>query len=184
MIRSENITEQQLSAIVPPPDNRCDQELVRWFALHGGVWSGTASELLAAVRTRVDVGNDLWPRSSRALYAHLESHKQMLRSLGVDVWLRQGYPRIVTLRSCLDLKPAITPPSVTSGINPTDDPPANAQLPANRSTANQGLTPRMAARAPLPKFRVPRRCKCPPVPLGNGRVVEAAEILICLLKIG
>jgi GAF domain len=126
MIRSENLTEHQLSAIVPPePDNRCDQELVRWFALHGGVWSGTASELLAAVRTRVDVGNDLWPRSSRALYAHLESHRQILRSLGVDVWLRQGYPRIVTLRSCLDEKPAITPPSVTSGINPTDDPPAN-----------------------------------------------------------
>ena len=126
MIRPENLTENQLNAIVPTEsDNRCDQELVRWFALHGGVWSGTASELLAAVRTRVDVGNDLWPRSSRALYAHLESHKQMLRSMGVDVWLRQGYPRIVTLRSCLDEKPPTTPPSVPSGIKPTDDPPAN-----------------------------------------------------------
>jgi len=126
MIRPENLTEQQLSVTGPPEsDDRCDQELVGWFALHGGVWSGTASELLAAVRARVDVGDELWPRSSRALYAHLESHRQILRSLGVDVWLRQGYPRMVTLRSCLDEKPATTPASVTSGINSTADPPVN-----------------------------------------------------------
>lgn len=125
MMRLQNLTEHQLSAIVlPESDDRFDQELVRWFALHGGVWSGTAAELLAAVRTRVDVCNDLWPQSPRALYAHIESHVQILRSLGVDIWLRPGYPRLVSLRWCQDDKPARTPPSGTSGINriPCDPP--------------------------------------------------------------
>ena len=66
----QNLTEYQLSAIVLPfeSDDRFDQELVGWFALHLGAWSGTAAELLAAVKTRVDVSNDLWPQSLRALY--------------------------------------------------------------------------------------------------------------------
>ena len=105
-MRPQNLTEHQLSAIVlPESDDRFDQELVGWFTQHGGVWSGTATELLAAVKTRASVGNDLWPQSARALYAHMESHMQILRSLGVDVLLRNGYPRIVSLRSYQDEKP-------------------------------------------------------------------------------
>jgi len=107
---------------MPPASSvRFDQELARWFAAHGGPWSGTASELLAAAKTSAGVGNDLWPQSGRALFAHLESHQQILHSLGVDVMLRQGYPRMVTLRSCHDKKPARTPSPVISG-NPTSDP--------------------------------------------------------------
>ncbi len=92
--------------VLPESDNRFDHELVGWFARHGGVWSGTAAELRAAVKTRVDVSNDWWPQSPRALYAHIESHRQILWSLGVDVSLHHGCPRMVSLRSCQDEKPA------------------------------------------------------------------------------
>ena len=92
--------------VLPETDNRFDHELVEWFAQHGGVWSGTAAELRAAVKTRVDVSNDWWPQSPGALYAHIESHRQILWCLGVDVSLHHGYPRMVSLRSCPDEKPA------------------------------------------------------------------------------
>jgi hypothetical protein len=85
--------------MVPPAsDDRFDQELMGWLARHGGPWSGTASELLAALKTRAGVGNDSWPQSPRALYSHIESHTQILRSLGVDVLLYQGCPRMLSLR--------------------------------------------------------------------------------------
>ena len=128
-MRPQNLTEQQLSAIVlPESDDRFDQEVAGWFTRHGGVWSGTATELLSAVKTRASVGNDLWPQSARALYAHMESHMEILRSLGVDVLLRNGCPRIVSLRSCQDEKPARKPPSGTAGINRTSNPPMNFPL--------------------------------------------------------
>jgi len=123
---TQNFGEQQLGAIsVPNPSDRFDQELVGWFVLHGGVWCGTAAELLAALNTRVDVGNNLWPQSRRALYAHIESHRLMLRSLGVDVSLQHGYPRMISVRSCQDEKPARKPPSGSSGIDSTSDPAMN-----------------------------------------------------------
>ena len=116
----QNLTEDQLSAMVPPePHDRFDQELVGWFAQHGGVWSGTASELLAAVTTRVEIASNFWPRSTREIYAHLESHKQALRSLGVAVSLPRGFPRMISLRSCHDKEPARKPPAGASGINET-----------------------------------------------------------------
>ena len=133
----QNLTEYQLSAIpLPEPDDRFDQELVEWFALHRGVWSGTAAELLAAVKTRVDVDNDLWPQSPRALYAHMESHGQILRSLGVDVLLRNGYPRMLSLRLCQDEKPAPKPPSGTSRIDRTSDPPTSLPPLADHQKTN------------------------------------------------
>jgi hypothetical protein len=126
----QNPTEHQLSAIaLPESDDRFDQELAAWFARHGGVWSGTAAELLAAIKTGLGVlGNDLLPRSPRVLYAHLESHGQTLGSLGVDVALHYGYPRMVSLRSCQD-KQTAEPPRSRFGINETfgrDTPPAES----------------------------------------------------------
>ena len=105
--------------MLPETDDRFDQELVGWFALHLGAWSGTAAELLAAVKTRVDDGNDLWPQSPRALYAYMESHRQIFRSLGVAILMPYGYPRMISLRSCQDEEPARKPPSGASGINET-----------------------------------------------------------------
>src|SRR5438445_942826 len=114
----QNVTTEQPSAIVlPQSDIRFDQELVGWFALRGGVWSGTAGELLAAVKTRVDVCSDLWPHSSRALYDHIESHMQILRSLGVEACLRHGNPRMISLRGCQVETTARKPPSVTPAFN-------------------------------------------------------------------
>src|SRR5216683_6785970 len=110
--------------VLPESHDRFDHELVGWFARHGGVWSGTAAELRAAVKTRVDVSNDWWPLSPRALYAQIESHRQILWSLGVDVSLHHEYPRMVSLRSCQDEKPARNP-SRTPGINRTSDPRIN-----------------------------------------------------------
>jgi hypothetical protein len=85
---------------------RFDHELVRWFTLHRGIWSGTADELLAAVKTRIDVNLVAWPQSPRALYAHIESHQQKLSSLGVAVSLPNGYPRMISLRLGHHQKPA------------------------------------------------------------------------------
>jgi hypothetical protein len=114
----QNVKTEQPSAIVlPESDIRFDQELVEWFALRGGIWSGTAGELLAAVKTRVEVCSDFWPHSSRALYAHIESHMQILRSLGVEVCLRHGNPRMISLRGCQDEKTARRPPSAAPGFN-------------------------------------------------------------------
>lgn len=99
-----NAAQDLVGRVLPESDSRFDHELARWFARQGGDWSGTAAELRAAVKTRVDVSDDWWPQSPRALYAHLESHRQMLWSLGVDVSWHHGYPRMVSLRSCLDEK--------------------------------------------------------------------------------
>jgi hypothetical protein len=112
-----------VSTILPPEADhrfdheRFDHELAGWFALHGGVWSGTADELLATLQTRIDVNRVPWPQSPRALYAHIESHQQMLRSLGVAVSLPNGYPRMISLRLCHHEKPAEKSCSDRSGID-------------------------------------------------------------------
>jgi hypothetical protein len=99
MTGPEKLTERRQSAMVlPESGDRFDQELAGWFALHGGDWRGTAAELSAAVKIRAGVGNDFWPQSPRALYAQIESRRLQLRSLGVDVRLHQGYPRMLSLR--------------------------------------------------------------------------------------
>ena len=127
----QNVTTEQPSArVLPQSDIRFDQELVEWFALRGGGWSGTAGELLSAVKTRVDVCGDLWPHSSRALYAHIESHMQILRSLGVDACLRHGNPRMISLRGCQNEGTANKMPSANSGFNHiTPAPPINLPPP-------------------------------------------------------
>ena len=111
--------------VLPASEDSFDQKLVRWLARHGGPWSGTASELLAAVKIGAGVGSDSWPQSHQALYSHIDSHRQILRSLGVEAWLHDGYPRMVSLRSCQDEEPAEKPPSGTSGINRISEPPTN-----------------------------------------------------------
>jgi GAF domain-containing protein len=76
-----------------------DQQLVNWFALHGGPWSGTASELLAAIRSGAENGHDSQPDSPRALYSHIETHRRALLALGVDASLHRRHPRMISLRS-------------------------------------------------------------------------------------
>ena len=102
-------------------DYRFDRELADWFSRRGGAWSGTAGELLASLRTSADAGDSFGPQSSAGLYAHLQSHKQILQSLGVDVFLRHGVPRMVSLRSCQDEQSQQQPPSSTLGIVPEPD---------------------------------------------------------------
>jgi hypothetical protein len=115
--------EQQSLTMLLQSDDRFDLELAGWFSMRGGAWSGTASELLASVRARSDVDSNLWPRSSRELYAHLEFHRELLRSLGLDVWLHQGLPRMVSLRSCPKEQPPIQPPPDTFEPDRTSDAP-------------------------------------------------------------
>jgi len=125
-MKPQNLMEPQLSALVlPASDHRFDQELMEWFALRGGPWSGTASELLAAIKSRAGVGNDSWPQSPLALYCHIESHRGILRSLGVDALLHSGYPRMVSLRSCQDERSAGESSSGIPGINRGSDPPTS-----------------------------------------------------------
>jgi hypothetical protein len=118
MTGPQKLTDHRQSAMVlSESGDRFDQELAGWFALHGGVWRGTAAELIAAVEIRAGVGNDFWPQSPRALYAQIESRRLQLRCLGVDITLHQGYPRMLSLRSCEQT--ARKPPLGTSGINRT-----------------------------------------------------------------
>jgi hypothetical protein len=112
---------QPHSPVVSESVDRFDRRLGEWFAVHGGVWSGTASELFAAVRAGVEVSNDLWPRSPGALYAHIESHQQVLYSLGVSVSFPRGHPRMISIRSSRQDEPPETKPrsgpSVTNEIS-------------------------------------------------------------------
>src|SRR5216683_4572137 len=111
--------------MLPQSDDRFDQDLVGWFSRRGGAWSGTAAELLASVRTRSDVDSSLWHQSPRELYAHLEIHRELLRSSGLDVLLHQGVPRMVSLRSCQKKHPPIQPPPDTFDLDRTPDAPIN-----------------------------------------------------------
>jgi hypothetical protein len=136
MIKPLNLTEDQSSAkVLPESADRFEQALVKWFGRHRGVWSGTATELIAAV------GTDLWPQSPHALYAHIESHRQMLRSLGVDVLPHHGYPRMVSFRSCQEERHTRKTSSARPGIECPSDPPRNpgpvAAAP-NTNPANSG----------------------------------------------
>ena len=135
MTGPEKLTERRQSAMVlPESGDRFDQELAGWFALHGGDWRGTAAELSAAVKIRAGVGNDFWPQSPRALYAQIESRCLQLRSLGVDVRLHPGYPRMLSLRSCEQT--AKKPPLGTFGINRTFNPTINLPRLADEQRVN------------------------------------------------
>src|ERR1700730_8887717 len=101
------------------PDSRFDPTIAEWFSRRGGAWSGTASELLASLRTSGDKGG-LSSLTSVELYAYLQSHRQTLWSLGVDVSLRNGVPRMVSLRSPQD-EPQKTSPPGASDLDRTSD---------------------------------------------------------------
>jgi hypothetical protein len=88
--------------MLPESDCRFDRELAEWFSRRGGAWSGTASALLASLGTSASAGGSLSPQSPVELYSHLQSHRQILQSLGVDVVLHNGVPRMVSLRSSRD----------------------------------------------------------------------------------
>jgi hypothetical protein len=149
--------------MLPKSDDRFDHELAGWFSLRRGAWYGTAAQLLASMGKRPDGDDGLWPQSSRELYAHLESHKGKLQSLGLDVSFHHGVPRMVSLRSCqnetLPLTPLADgfeveqpasdfPPDVLSPVDAPQERPADlcdAVLPA--IVAYKGDTP--AARSGL-----------------------------------
>jgi hypothetical protein len=99
--------------MLPESDCRFDRELVEWFSRRRGAWSGTATALLASLRTSTGAGSSLSPQSPVELYTHLQSHRQILQSLGVDVMLHNGVPRMVSLRSSQD-EPQRKAPSNTS----------------------------------------------------------------------
>jgi hypothetical protein len=120
---------------LPEFDDAFDRELVEWFALRKGVWSGTAAELLAAVRSRPDAGSVAWSQSARMLYSHLESRRHILRSSGVDVRLQEGSPRMLSLRPCPVGKSAKKPPATASAVHKASTPPANAVQPAEAKNA-------------------------------------------------
>ena len=73
--------------MLPESDYRFERELAEWFSRRAGAWSGTASELLASLRSKVSQTIASVPNSSDGLYAYLQSHRQVLQSLGVDVLL-------------------------------------------------------------------------------------------------
>ncbi len=84
------------TAIVPEGCNlRFNQKLASWFASRAVAWSGTASELMAALKP--DGADEAGPASPSACYIYFESHREELRSLGIDVSLRPVRPRMITL---------------------------------------------------------------------------------------
>ncbi len=117
---------------------RFDRELAEWFSRRGGPWSGTAGELFASLGIHADGGDGLAPQSSGDLHAHLQSHRKVLQSLGVDVLLSQGLPRMVLLRSCPDELPQRKSPSNTHAIDRKSDP--TIDLPS-RGTDQKSCSP-------------------------------------------
>jgi GAF domain-containing protein len=101
--------------MLPDPNDSFDQALMSWFVRHQYGWSGTSSELIAAVNNNngVDCGSNVWRLPARALYAHLESRMESLQSSGIDVLLHPGFPRMVTLRTSRGRK--------ASGYRPSDE---------------------------------------------------------------
>jgi hypothetical protein len=114
----------RLNKIEAEFEDSFDQQLVAWLARRRSVWSGTAAELLTAVRTGLDVSEGSWPESPSTLYGYLESRRQLLRSLGVDVVLRQGPPRMLSLRLC-QAEEAVQETPTPHGINHSSDPSFN-----------------------------------------------------------
>ena len=142
--------------MLPQSDDRFDQDLARWFSSRGGAWSGTAAELLASVGTRSDVGSCLWPESPRGLYDHLKSHRLILRSFGLDVQLREGVPRMVSLRSCHNEQPPRQSLAETSAIGRSGNPPIKVSSVVDSPTAipassgDAGQTPSETFNADIP----------------------------------
>ena len=124
--------------MLPQSDDRLDQELAAWFCLREGAWSGTAAELLASLRARADADCSLWPHSPRILYAHLQSHMQILRSLGVDVLLHHGLPRMVSLRSCHTGQPPSSPSDADDIDRTSECPITLSSLVEGRKTSPAG----------------------------------------------
>ncbi len=144
--------------MLPKSDDRFDQELAGWFSLRRGAWYGTAAQLLASIGKRSDSDDALWPQSPRALYAHLESHKRILQSLGVDVSVLHGVPRMVSLRSCQNELPSSPVPdefevepasaSATDVSSPVD---ARQERPAD--LRDPGLPANVAYQGDIPAAR-------------------------------
>jgi hypothetical protein len=93
--------------------DRLDRALVNWSALRGGVWSGTATELILAVKAEVHVADDTWPGSASVLLAHIESHQQELHSMGVEFLLTRTCPRMITIRSSPHERRGQKPPTTS-----------------------------------------------------------------------
>ena len=124
MTSSQNLPQHRSNAVLPESDNQFDQALANWFVRHQGGWSGTASELIAAVRSNADTCGDLWTQPARALYGYLESHRQTLYSLGVDVLPHAGFPRLVRLRQCPEGSLTGKPSLDAAAISPSAELPA------------------------------------------------------------
>ena len=136
--------------MIPKSNDRLDQELAAWFVQRGRAWSGTAAELLNSVRTGSDLSLNCWPESSRGLYDHLKTHEKMLQQLGVDVTLRDGFPRIVSLRPRPAESSLASPLVQVSPVDTRSDPPPNLSLPvADQAVAPvaQSASPDQAAHA-------------------------------------
>src|SRR5882724_3631463 len=117
--------------VISEPVDRFDRKLGEWFSLHRGVWCGTAAELLAALKLGADAGGDWWPQSSSALYDHIESHRQSLRTLGLAVSQPSGHPRMISIRACHDEQPGRDAPSDVPPISET----VMQESPADQSDA-------------------------------------------------
>jgi hypothetical protein len=135
MTTTQDLQQHRLDAqVLTQSDDRFDQALARWFARHQGGWSGTASELITAIKSCDDAGSELWSQPARALYAHLASHRGSLHVLGVDVLPHPGFPRLLCLRNCQEGKPSGNPPSGKRAANHVSDPTDNPHSSPDRKT--------------------------------------------------
>jgi GAF domain-containing protein len=137
MATTQDVRQHRLNAqVLTESDDRFDLALARWFARHQGGWSGTASELIAAIKSSADAGNDLWSQPAGALRAHLESHRESLHDLGVDVLPHPGFPRLLCLRSCQEEKASGNPPSDKRATNHISDLPDNSHSSTDQKTVH------------------------------------------------
>lgn len=173
----ERLTEREPdSRLASESAHPVDQILVEWFG-ERGVWSGTAAELLVALKATVDGTCEWWPSSSKALLGHIESRKEKLRSLGLDVLPPKGYPRMISIRASQHEQPGGTPPlSATANGQESPIDPSDASTPISESDSEN------RSEILIAMLRTLAASESPPPPSTISRLAAAPANLRTALK--
>lgn len=131
-----------------------DSALIKWLETRAFVWSGTAGELLRTLMVDSGVSSHVLPASPSALYNHLHNRQEILRSIGIDVAIMNGHPRMLCIRQCLKSLPEPTSlmkpdasQSLPSVVTPPQTDASETQTPVALRSTLSGLSLKPADRA-------------------------------------
>jgi hypothetical protein len=76
------------------------KELIRFAGSHRSVWSGTAGELLSALKPHLASAGVLWTEGVNAFYDCIDRNSDLLRNHGLTIEIRRCFPRILCIQAC------------------------------------------------------------------------------------